>query len=92
LSAVKAYTRGLGVSANKGANAEVRDETPRDTVYLSTAFRNVEVAVRQSKNTGGPDVGKEMVDMASSGRAIQANVAVIRASDKTLGILLDTVA
>lgn len=38
-----------------------------------------------------PDIPTEMVNMASSRRAIEANLAVIRASDKTLGVLLDIV-
>lgn len=92
LSTVRAYTRGLAVSARNVANVQSRDFQPQDTVYVSTPSGSVEAAVRKSGNVGGPDVGKEMVDLASSGRAIQANVAVIRASDKTLGVLLDTVA
>ena len=92
VSGMRAYTRGLSVSAGNVANAQSRDFVPSDTVYLSTASGSVEAAVRQSGNADGPDLGKEMVDMVSSGRAIQANAAVLRASDKTLGILLDTVA
>jgi flagellar basal body rod protein FlgC len=37
------------------------------------------------------DIPTEFVNMASSRRAIEANLAVIRTSDKTLGVLLDIV-
>ena len=92
LSAVRAYARGVGASASNIANAQSRDYKPLDTVYQSTASGGVEAQVQQSTNAGGPDIGKDIVDMASSARAIQVNVGVIRASDKTLGVLLDTVA
>ena len=96
LSAVKAYTRGAAVRAGNVANLETRGaETfeTLDTVQMSGASRGVEAVVRENKKAaGGPDVGNEAVETVLGERAFQASVAAIRASDKTLGVLLDTVA
>lgn len=87
-----AYTRGLGVNARNVAGALPSGFQPQDAIGMSTASLGAEAAEGQSGSAGDPDVGQEMVDMVSNERAIQANMAVIRASDKTLGVLLDTVA
>ena len=92
LWAVKAYTRGAAVSAGNTANLETRGVAMLDAVYVSGASRGVEAEVRETRSAGGPDVGNELADMTSSEGAFQARAAVIRASDKTLGVLLDTVA
>ncbi len=89
-SAVRAHTRGLLVSAHNLANLQTDDFEPSSTVYLSNASGSVQASVAPS-GAEQPDIPTEMVNMASSRRAIEANLAVIRASDKTLGVLLDIV-
>ncbi|HNY29122.1 MAG TPA: flagellar basal body rod C-terminal domain-containing protein [Candidatus Sumerlaeota bacterium] len=90
LSAVRAHTRGLLVSANNLANQQTDDFEPSSTVYLSGAAGSVQASVASS-GSHEVDIPTEMVNMASSRRAIEANLAVIRTSDKTLGVLLDIV-
>jgi flagellar hook protein FlgE len=90
LSAVRAHTRGLLVSANNLANVQTDDFEPSSTVYLSDASGSVQASVTPS-GSREVDIPTEMVNMASSRRAIEANLAVIRTSDKTLGVLLDIV-
>jgi len=90
LSAVRAYSRGLLVTAHNVANVQTKDFKPLDTVYLSRPTGGVTAEVRRSEEVG-VDLAEETVNLISSQRAIQANIAVLRASDKTLGVLLDTV-
>lgn len=88
MSAVRAHTRSLLVSAHNVANAGTKDFKPLETVMLSQPNGGVAAEVRQSTETG-VDLTQETIDMISSERAIEANIAVMRASDKTLGVILD---
>ena len=96
LSAIRAFTRGLMVSANNVANSQTSDFRPSDTVYLSQEGGGVRAEITQrSETTDGPhngvDLVEETVKQISDHQAIKANMAVLRASDKPLGVLLDTV-
>lgn len=96
LSAIRAFTRGLMVSANNVANSRTSDFRPSDTVYLSQESGGVRAEVTQPPDAppgpgNGVDLVEETVNQISDHQAIKANMAVIRASDKTLGVLLDTV-
>ena len=91
-SAVRAYTRGVLVNAQNLANVQTTDYRPQDTVYLSNASEGVRAEVTSSPEPQPVDEAKELIGLAANRRAIQANIAVFRASDKTLGVLLDTVA
>ena len=91
MSAVRAYARGLLVSAHNVANAGSKSFEPLDTVFLSDASGGVRAEVRKTEQTG-VDITKETIDRVAIEHAINANIAVIRASDKTLGALLDITA
>jgi flagellar basal body rod protein FlgG len=96
LSAIRSFTRGLLVSANNVANSQTEDFRASDTVYLSQPGGGVAADVVQRPQMppgpeNGVDLVEETVNQMSDSRAIEANLAVIRASDKTLGVLLDTV-
>jgi flagellar hook protein FlgE len=90
-SSVRAHTRGAMVSANNVANAASESYEPAEAVMLSSPDGGVEAQVRPSGESE-VDLAKEMQNMESSQRAIEANIAVIRTSDKTLGVLLNVVA
>jgi flagellar basal body rod protein FlgG len=89
-SAVRAYSRGLLVSAHNIANSVTEDYHPLGVIYESTPTGGVAARVETREEIDGVDLAEETVQMISSQRAIEANLAVARASDKTLGILLDT--
>lgn len=92
MSAVRAYTRGLMVSAHNVANAETENFKPQRATYSSAPGGGVVVDVQTAQEAPGTDLSEEAVNMISSERAIEANLAVMRHSDKTLGVLIDTVA
>ena len=91
-SAVRAYTRGLMVSAHNVANVATDDFQPQRANYSSSPEGGVVVDVETLRDTEGTDLVEESVNMISSERAIEANLAVMRNSDKTLGVLIDIVA
>ena len=90
MSSVRAHTRGLLVTAHNVANALAEAFEPAEAVLLSDAAGGVTAEVRPS-GASDVDLAQEAAEMLSSQRAIEANIAVMRTSDKTLGVLLDVV-
>ena len=90
MSSVRAHTRGLLVTAHNVANAPREDFEPAEAVFLANAAGGVSAEVRAS-GASEVDLAEEAANMLSSQRAIEANIAVMRTSDKTLGVLLDVV-
>ncbi len=90
-SAVRAFTRGMVVSAHNIANLNTEDFHPQEARYSERAGGGVEVHIDTLREVEGVDLVKEEVDLLTAEKAIRANLEVIRASDKTLGVLLDTV-
>jgi flagellar basal body rod protein FlgG len=89
LSAVRAHTRGLLTNAHNIANAQTEGFEPQDTVFVSRASGGVRAEVVPSGETE-VDLASEMIEMGSSQRAIEANIAVVRSTNATLGVLIDT--
>ena len=93
LSAVKAYARNTATSPKSIASMLSRESPPHDIHPLPATSKDIEVEVGQSGSTDGQeDVGQRLAGMASGGWPIQTTAPSFRASDKTLGVLLDTVA
>ncbi|MBN1867834.1 hypothetical protein JW916_11125 [Candidatus Sumerlaeota bacterium] len=92
LSAVRAYTRGVLVASDNIANVATEDYRPLRATFESAPGGGVEVHVdRAPEDVVGVDLAQETVDLISRQRAIEANLKVIHASEKTLGVLLDTI-
>lgn len=89
-SAVRAYSRGVLVAAHNIANSITDNYQPQEASYQEAPGGGVVSHVGVRPGVEGVDMAEESVNLASSQRAIEANLAVIRASDKTLGVLLDT--
>jgi flagellar hook-associated protein FlgK len=89
-SAVRAFSRGMVVSAHNVANMNTEGYYPQEATYVESGNGGVDVDIRTS-GTQGVNLEQEQVNLIASEAAIKANMEVIRASDKTLGVLLDTV-
>jgi flagellar basal-body rod protein FlgC len=89
LSGVRAQTRKFEAHAQNIANSTTSSYLPVDAVLSADATGGVTAQIQQRQSDEGVDVPEELVGMMSSERAIQANVAVMRSSDQTLGVLLD---
>ena len=90
-SAVRALTRGMVVSAHNIANSATEGFHPLEAVLEERPGGGVGVRIETRNDVEGVDLTEETVKMIARETAIKANLAVIRASDKTLGVLLDTV-
>jgi flagellar hook-associated protein FlgK len=92
LSAVRAYTRGVLVSSQNIANSATEDYRPLSVTFESVPTGGVVATVDQApEGVVGVDLAQETVDLIARQRAIEANLKVIHASEKTLGVLLDTI-
>jgi flagellar basal body rod protein FlgG len=87
---VRAQTRKFEAHAQNIANSTTSSYQPVDAVLQSSANGGVTAQLQTRQGDAGVDIPEELVGMMSSERAIQANVAVMRSSDQTLGVLLDT--
>jgi flagellar hook protein FlgE len=92
LSSIRANTRGFVTNAQNIANIATEDYRPSRTTFESLAGGGVEASVEEaSDGAGGVDLAQETIEMISRQRAIEANLKVIQASEKTLGVLIDTI-
>jgi flagellar basal body rod protein FlgG len=91
LSAMRAHTRKTLVHANNLANVQTPGYRPQTVTMDSSPQGGVAARIGTAGNGDGVDIAEEMLGMMSSERAVQANLAILRASDKTLGVLIDIV-
>ncbi|HBF34403.1 TPA: flagellar basal body rod protein [Candidatus Sumerlaeota bacterium] len=90
LSGLRAQTRKFEAHAQNIANSTTTSYTPVDAVLESDSTGGVTAQIQTRQSDEGVDISEELVGMMSSERAYQANVAVLRTSNQTLGVLLDT--
>lgn len=91
MSSVRTFTRGLVVATHNNANIGTKKFAPKNVETTSARSGGVQSKVVEKPNQQKIDLARETAQQISSQRAIQANVEVMRASDKTLGVLLDTI-
>jgi flagellar hook-associated protein FlgK len=92
LSAMRAHTRKMLVHANNIANVQSEGYRPQTATIESSGQSGVTARVETSTDpNAGVSLEEETVGMMSSEKAIQANLAVLKTSDKTLGVLIDIV-
>ncbi|NQU44969.1 hypothetical protein HQ520_16915 [bacterium] len=91
-SAVRAQTRKAMVHAHNVANLQTENFRPQRATVMSGSAQSVETKIETSPEPQAADAATEMVGLMSSERAIEANMKVLRASDKVLGVLVDIVA
>lgn len=92
LAGIRVNTRKFEAHAQNIANVNTPGYQPVEAMTESSAAGGATVPQNAIGARNGVDITEEAVGMMSSERAIQANLAVIRSSNKTLGVLLDTVA
>ncbi len=90
-SAIRAHSRSLLVSAHNTANVFTDDFQPQRNVLTENPGGGVSSRVETVENVDGVSLVEEAINQQTSQRAIEANLAVIRTADKTLGILIDII-
>lgn len=90
-SAIRAHTRGLLVSAHNTANVLTEDYHPLANIVTSAPGGGVTSHIETREDVEGVDLVEESLNSLASERAIEANLAVLKASEKTLGVLIDIV-
>jgi flagellar basal body rod protein FlgB len=92
MSAVRAHARKAMVHAFNTANINTEAARPLKVSMESASTGGTRARVEQSESANGADLAQEAIGMMEAGLGYQANLAAFRASDKTLGVLIDTVA
>ena len=90
-SAVRAHARSLLVSAHNTANVFTEDFHPQRNVLTENPGGGVSSRIETLEDVDGVSLVEEATNQITSQRAIEANLAVIRNADKTLGVLIDIV-
>lgn len=90
-AAMRAHTRGLMVSAQNTANALTDGYQSRTQILQEDSHGGVSGHVETRESLDAVDLAQETVQQISSEKAIQANLEVLRTSDKMLGVLIDIV-
>ncbi len=91
LSAVRAHARKTMVHAHNVANISTEGFKAQELHMQENPTGGVSSTV-ETRNEPGLDMVEESVGMVQAGHGYEANLAVFRASDKMLGVLIDTVA
>ena len=91
VSALKAYSDTLSVTANNVANINTADFKPTEATMNEGVNGGVYVTLSQSSQEG-TDIEKETVDMITTEEGFKANITSLQASEDMTKKLIDIVA
>ncbi len=91
LSALSAYEKKLGVTANNIANLNTEKFRPSEANIHDNAGQGVYVTISQT-DTPEVDLAREMVSLMTAKQGIEANLKTLKTADEINRSILDIIA